>query len=334
MTDSTKPREQVKRAELLEHEGQDQAALDIWEKLARAHPHVLFSKRVGLLAQKMGRLQHAREAYESAVRLDPADSSAYSGLAEVAAARKDHRESIDFYTKAIEIEPRALTLLAFAQRQDGQLSAARQSLQRALELDPGFDEAWLQLGLCYIEDDLSKAEQLARKAVDLDPEYSDNVRVLGVIVGLQSRHAEAVKLLRRAVELAPDKGSTQTYLGNELRLSGELKAAEKCFREAICLRTRGAAPLIGLANIRWAQGEAAAARTFFERALDRDPTSFVAHMEFGLFFRDQGKVREAKQHWIQALRSEPEFAKVKLRQRVERLLVEMDPKGDLKGRVI
>jgi len=57
-------------------------------------------------------------------------------------------------------------------------------------------------------------------------------------------------------------------------------------------------------------------------------------MEFGLFFRDQGKVREAKQHWIQALRSEPEFAKVKLRQRVERLLVEMDPKGDIKGRVI
>ena len=101
-----------------------------------------------------------------------------------------------------------------------ELTHAAAQFERAVELDPGFADAWAALGTSarnLVRFDVAPAEafrtakRAALRALSLDADNAEALSVLGTVAADHDwDYEEAERLLRRAVEVQP--GSTQSYL--------------------------------------------------------------------------------------------------------------------------
>lgn len=125
--------------------------------------------------------------------------------------------SIDFFTKALDVDPRfalaysgladAYVQLGYASllRPDDAFPKARAAAQRALELDSTLAEPHAALGYVkmYYAWDWSGAEQEFRHALALDPSYATGHEWYGLFLAAMGRFDEAIVEERRAQELDP-----------------------------------------------------------------------------------------------------------------------------------
>jgi TolB-like protein/Flp pilus assembly protein TadD len=107
--------------------------------------------------------------------------------------------------------------------------------QRAIELDPGYADAYAALGFAYYEavvsgwsefraDDLERAETLAKKALALDPATARAYHVLSLVSLFRKRYDLALAQIDRALEFNPSDADNYTYRGAILMWAG--RAAE------------------------------------------------------------------------------------------------------------
>jgi len=107
--------------------------------------------------------------------------------------------------------------------------------QRAIDLDPGYADAYAALGLSLIEavasgwtefvtDDLGRAEALAQKALSLDPASTAAYRLLAQVDLMRGRFDLAVGQIDRALEINPSDADSYGMRGNALVWAG--RAAE------------------------------------------------------------------------------------------------------------
>lgn len=95
--------------------------------------------------------------------------------------------------------------IALVQQGRGQVDAAVQSLERALEVDPRFTPAMVNLAdLHRVRDKEAAAAALLQRAVESEPESAEAWHALGLSLVRRGRGDEAVGMLRRAAELRPD----------------------------------------------------------------------------------------------------------------------------------
>jgi tetratricopeptide (TPR) repeat protein len=116
------------------------------------------------------------------------------------------------------------------QLRDGPAAAA---FMRALQLDPGYVEAYNALGALYCErgrvDDGIGAFQ---QALRLSPSASHLQSNLGYALILAGRHAEAASVLQRAVELDPGNAKAWANLSLALAVVGTVEQADIARQQA------------------------------------------------------------------------------------------------------
>lgn len=121
------------------------------------------------------------------------------------------------------------------------LAAAIGQLEKAIELDPGFADAYGYLSYCTFasrilrwldyDETLENALSLAERAVSLDPESALAHTRLGWILGWMRRYDEAFESFETALSLQPDLAETHTYYGELLNFYGDYeRALELCQR--------------------------------------------------------------------------------------------------------
>lgn len=82
------------------------------------------------------------------------DLEEYFHLAINASQQKDHHAAMSYLKQALEINPedaRCIFLLAAQHAELGLLERAIEGMERSLEIDPGIEMGWYQLGLLYIQ---------------------------------------------------------------------------------------------------------------------------------------------------------------------------------------
>lgn len=134
--------------------------------------------------------------------------------------------------------------LAFAYMRTRRYPEARDAAEKAIRLDPQFEEPYYALGEAYRLDKslakelrLKEAIPLYRKAVQLDPQYELAWRDLGsALTKHESDRAEGITALRRALELEPGDVWAVLFLANALWRTGELAEAEELYKRAVDLR--------------------------------------------------------------------------------------------------
>lgn len=193
--------------------------------------------------QKNNLLPHLEEAiqkYEQALAIDPALDKAYEGLSKV------------WYQK-----------YWLGEGEDITLDSSYYYTQKAIELNPYNDEAYLSLG--YVEwrrRNFLASKQAAEKALNLAPNNSDALTLLARYYGTVEQAPEKqLPLLIKAISLDPQNRATpdgnlsvflniaSIYHNADLNLE-----AEKLYRKALNLYPNSAESYGGLAWFTFTQG--------------------------------------------------------------------------------
>jgi len=108
---------------------------------------------------------------------------------------------------------------------------ARESLERAIELDPNFDEAWSHLSWIYTDEyvfgfnpqpgPMERALAAARRAVELDPDNYHSRWLLSRVHYFMGSRELFLAEARRALDLNSSDGTTLGLIGVYIALSGE-----------------------------------------------------------------------------------------------------------------
>jgi adenylate cyclase len=159
--------------------------------------------------------------------------------------RTSNVEAYDFYLRGLEAIWRAY----YGTKKDAN-EQARQLLEKAVELDPAYAEAYVWLGMTYFLDGLyrwslgrprsfDQALELLQKAVALDDSLSQAHQFLShVYVWRKKQHDHALAEAQRAVALAPNDADGYQTLGVILVWVGRPEEALGLIERAMRLNPR------------------------------------------------------------------------------------------------
>jgi Flp pilus assembly protein TadD len=113
---------------------------------------------------------------------------------------------------------------------DGDLSTAEARIALALEYNPRFTEAWVNLGLVELQrGNFERALHDLVKARDLNPNLPAPHHALGLLADRQGHATEAESLYRAALEVDPGFAPARANLGRLLFQRGALEEAREQF---------------------------------------------------------------------------------------------------------
>jgi TolB-like protein/tetratricopeptide (TPR) repeat protein len=186
---------------------------------AQAYEHYL--KGNWYMGRRGQWLVRAIDEYRAAARLDPGFGEARAGIALAYISGADyaggiflgrHPDSLRNHALALAdsvIQSDASVALAWVTRgatlrRMNRFTAARQSLDRAIALDPNSPEAHYRLGqLFYYTTDFADARVSLLRALALDPARPVTYGLLGAVAYFERRYADAERLLDSALVLDP-----------------------------------------------------------------------------------------------------------------------------------
>ena len=202
--------------------------------------------------------------------------------------------------------PAADLLIAEGNRaeNDGKLREARELYRKAVEADPGYGKAHLNLGIALQglgEEDSAAAAYEAALGIDADDAYANYN--LGRLLASRGDLARAERLLRAALERKREFPDALVALANVCEAQGNADAALAALEEALRLRGfAGAGDNYDDALLRL--NRRAAAETAFRRALESDPACLPALHMLGNMLRADSRIDEALEAFGAARRLE------------------------------
>jgi superkiller protein 3 len=165
--------------------------------------------------------------------------------------KKDFAAAIDPLQKFIAAQPDVAYghfQLAYVYTAQQKSTEARAEYERAIALDPKMAEAYLNLGVLYIETDPAVAIPNLRKAVELLPSQSRPRYLLGIAEERGGDIASAAESFEGAYRLAPDNLEPVLHLANlYLRLKRPADAEAK-FHGILRVEPNNAGALLGVAQ--------------------------------------------------------------------------------------
>ena len=173
----------------------------------------------------------------------------------------------------------------------GRFDEAQASFEEALQINPNYTEAALNLAVTYNDlgryDEAKRIYGAALSRGDATPGQLDPF-VKGKIANLHAEVAQAyvdagmpgdaMHELRKAILLCPTFADLRLKLSNLYRQTGDLDAAKFELDEAIAARPRYLPAHVALGVTLLSQGNAKAAIVAWEKALEIDPDHKAAQM--------------------------------------------------------
>lgn len=165
----------------------------------------------------------AKKQLDQLVAKDPKDTQALIALGNVLRSRKEYKEAVGIYTKAIALikEPTRRNWSVFyfrgiCEERAKDWPSAEKDLQKALELYPDQPAVLNYLGYSWVEQgiNLDKAIKMIRRAVELQPNDGYIVDSLGWAQYKLGHYQEASDALERAIELKPEDPVINDHLGD------------------------------------------------------------------------------------------------------------------------
>lgn len=177
---------------------------------------------------------------------------------------------------------------------------ARDQLERALELDPGFAPAWSSLAQAKLWPGVvpgrtrrqAREEALAdaRRALALAPDLAEAHGVLGMLIGFN--HPEGRRHIKRAVALDPSNAEFQFWLGNVHAGEADFPRMMAAYRRAFTLDPLWLMAHDVLAQSGWQMGYRREALDHVRR-VEREGSRFDIHMARGFLANYSGDLSRA-----------------------------------------
>ena len=161
--------------------------------------------------------------------------------------------AIEQLEKALEIRPnylKALNNLGAALAGRGRVDEAIVRYQQALAIDPQHADTHNNLGVALLgRGQVDDAMAHYTRALEINPEYADAYNNLSVALAGRGRIDDAIANWRRALEVDPRHFHSRQNLGSALFQKGRIPEAMAQWHEAIRLRPNDAVLLNGVARV-------------------------------------------------------------------------------------
>jgi predicted Zn-dependent protease len=202
------------------HDGRYEEASAMFRAYTESHPDNVWGHyMLGLSAWRNGDDSLALEAFDAALRLEPAHRKSLFNSARVLLETGRPQDALERVQQALAAEPlssEGLRLLGRVRYELGQADQAIDAYQRALALDQRDVWAMNNLGYIYIQ---------------------------------QGRSTEALPPLARAVELRPDGPVFQNNFATALERSGQIAAARDAYEAALAADSTYEKAAVGLERV-------------------------------------------------------------------------------------
>ena len=145
-----------------------------------------------------------------------------------------------------------------------------------------------------------------RKAVELNPGYMEAYSNLGNALRQQGRLDEAMAHCRKALEIQPQSARTHRILGLALAGSGRLDEAIAQFQEALAIEPECAEAHNDLGAALLERGRSNEAVAHWKQAVAINPHDAQTYRNLGIVLYQQGKIADALAQWNQSIRLCPD----------------------------
>lgn len=184
----------------------------------------------GVTAEKVGDTALAIASYSKLAELKYKDPAIYAVLANLYFSQKQEEEALGALQKGLELFPGNKDLMItelnyYLQR--GEAAKVIDKIAASAQADPGNKSLWFALGVAYNEiDSTSAAEEAYAKALEIDPNYYDANINMGVIA-----IDNANKIVQEANKIPQDKATEYEAKIAEYKeaLKGALAYLEKAY---------------------------------------------------------------------------------------------------------
>ena len=172
----------------------------------------------------------------------------------VKACLKQFDSAIDSYKKAIEIKPgyaEAYNNLGNAFQDKNDIKAAIKSYQQALKIKPDYVEAYYNLGIAHKNNgDLENAIKSYQKAREIDPAHVETLYNLGNDLKTNGDLQEAMECYEQALRNKPDYVEALNNMGHALEENGYAQEAFKNYEKAIKINPNDAGTHFNLSKMK------------------------------------------------------------------------------------
>ena len=176
-----------------------------------------------------------------------------------------------------------LILLASALANLGRLEQARDTIQRALEMEPDNDEAWHNLGAYTLDENPLEAERAFRRALELNPTRSDSYGGIGRACLAQGKISDAIDAAQEGLERNPLDGICHLVVGAGLERLMDLDGAEATYSKAYRCDFDKVTALLGVARVCERRGQINETEQWYRRGLHGWPDHVVIRTAYLAF---------------------------------------------------
>jgi tetratricopeptide (TPR) repeat protein len=245
---------------------------------------------LGRLLVQGGRVGDAIPLLRHALDRNPGQSALWISYAEALLTYGAHEAAREAAEKARQLAPKdsdVLYVWAETQRAASAWIAAADGYRRLLAVRPDHAGAWLQLATCLqAMGDLSAAKQAAERALQHAPQAPECHNNLGSLCAASDDHATALPHFERALTLRPNYPAALINKAASLRETGQATDAVPLLQRAITM-TNGrpqahAQALAGLAQAHHSLGQIDEARQLYRDALARQPNDAETQWNYAL----------------------------------------------------
>ncbi|MBI2060543.1 MAG: tetratricopeptide repeat protein [Nitrospirae bacterium] len=188
--------------------------LDLLQEIGdRVNLEVSFLR--ALCWSQLGRLDQARDLFETLLASSPLDPRVPYELGVIARKARELEESARYFKMAIDRDPHysdAYVGLGNTFSEEGLHAEAREMYFKAIDIDPRNASAHLNLAINAFErQDLATANKHIRKAKDIDSSSPQAWKVYGAISQVEGNIGEAISAYRRAIDLGHDPDALDAF---------------------------------------------------------------------------------------------------------------------------
>jgi putative PEP-CTERM system TPR-repeat lipoprotein len=288
------------------------SAINTYDRLIGAAPSDCVAVyRKGLLYLQLGQYDDARAASETIIKGFPNRPEGYELKGRLFYYKKQFKDAIVMLEKAVAFRPSPGTcfLLGLCHFNNGELELAMNQLQRALDLDPAYDQARVLVSLVYLKKNkVDDAIVEIRKALAANPKNAAAHSILGSAFLAKGMSTEGIAELDRALELDPKlvgarfkKGIFELSRGKTGEAEAELSAAVRIDPELLNSR-------IILASSYLRRNEYAKAMTTARQGLRGQKTDAIFYNIIADAYLRQSKPADAANALGKAREADPRYA--------------------------
>ena len=234
---------------------------------------------LGFEFYERGYFEQAETFFKQALKDDPQSAEAFYGLGSAYLQQQKSNEARQCFERVLQLHttypgtlPNAWNNLGILAAREGNLDAAIQQFQRALQIDPEHSIALQNLGSAYRQKkDWPAAKQALEHSLALNPEDAEANYTLGMVYAQQNDAEHAYEYLQKALAARPVYPEALNNLGILHLRMRRPEEAIRSFEECIRVAPAYDQSYLNLARVYAIEGDREKAKSTLQQLLQMHP---------------------------------------------------------------